>query len=238
MIRIPISPERIAAQVSLTSTERHYLLHVLRLKAGDQLEVFDGTGTRFPAQLTGEQKLELGSGIPETPSSRKLILAQALIKGDKMELVIQKATELGVSSIAPFCSLRSVVRLEGTRAQERVLRWRKIAQESARQCGRPDIPEVQNIFSFASLLQWAQEESFLLCFLYEKEKEKRLPDIMQNSHKPILLGVGPEGGFDDSEIQMGRENGAQTVSLGQRILRTETAGLAAVTIIRFLDGEL
>ncbi len=238
MIRIPLSPERIAPQVNLTSTEYHYLVHVLRLKAGDQLEVFDGAGTRFPAQLISEQKLELGSGIPETPISRKLILAQALIKGDKMELVIQKATELGVSSIAPFHSLRSVVRLDGKRAQERVVRWRKIAQEAARQCGRLDIPEVLDIFSFPSLLQWAQKENLLLCLLYEKEKEKPLPSIILSSHKPILLGVGPEGGFDKSEIQIARENGAKTASLGHRVLRTETAGLAAVTIIRFLEGDL
>ncbi|HCF60840.1 MAG TPA: 16S rRNA (uracil(1498)-N(3))-methyltransferase [Myxococcales bacterium] len=238
MIRLPLPRERIAERVELTRSERHYLLDVLRLREGDELEVFDGAGGRHRAWLEGDSSLRLGPRSADAPSHAPIALAQALAKGEKMELVIEKATELGVAEILPFASERSVVRLEGRRAEERVERWRRIAASAARQCGRADLPAVQPVGTLESVLASAAHRGARRLFLWEKEHERRLSSALAGFDGPVVLIVGPEGGFSDAEAELARARGAETVSLGARVLRTETVALAALAVAQFLRGEL
>lgn len=238
MIRLPLPRERIAERVELTRAERHYLLDVLRLGEGDELEVFDGAGGRYRARLEADASLRLGPRSADEPSRAPIALAQALAKGEKMELVIEKATELGVAQILPFASERSVVRLEGRRAEERVERWRRIAASAARQCGRADIPAVQPVGTLESVLDSASRQGARPLFLWERERERRLSRALADFDGPVVLIVGPEGGFSDAEAELARARGAEPVSLGARVLRTETVALAALAVAQFLRGEL
>jgi 16S rRNA (uracil1498-N3)-methyltransferase len=238
VIRLPLPRERIAERVELTRAERHYLLDVLRLREGDELEVFDGAGGRYRATLEADASLRLGPSSADEPSRAPIALAQALAKGDKMELVIEKATELGVAEILPFASERSVVRLEGRRAEERVERWRRIAAAAARQCGRADIPAVQHVGTLESVLDSASRQGARPLFLWERERERRLSHALADFDGPVVLIVGPEGGFSDAEAKLARARGAEPVSLGVRVLRTETVALAALAVAQFLRGEL
>src|SRR5262249_19857567 len=131
--------------LELTAERTRYLRTVLRLQIGDEIEVFDGRGARFRAWLE-EGRLRLGDALPAEPARRvDVTLVQALAKGEKMDLVVQKATELGVARIVPLASERAVVKLEPGRAASRVERWRKVAQEAARQCGRADVPRIDEL---------------------------------------------------------------------------------------------
>lgn len=238
MIRLPIPRERIASRVPLDRAERHYLVDVLRLQPGACFEVFDGQGGRYAATLGDDGCASLGPRQDEGAAGRAIVLAQALAKGEKMDLVVQKATELGASSIAPFAASRCVVRLEGKKAEERVARWRRIAEEASRQSGRADVPEVLPIQGFAELLDTAKGQGARALVLFEQEKALRFSQALADSPGPVVVVVGPEGGFTDDEIALACARGAQAVTLGRRILRTETAGFAALAIARFLDGDL
>ena len=237
MIRLPLPRERIAARVELTRAERHYLLDVLRLRAGDELEVFDGEGGRHPARVEGDSALRLGPRRVDAARGAPVALAQALAKGEKMELVVEKATELGASEILPFASERSVVRLEGKRAEERVERWRRIAASAARQCGRADLPAVHPVGTLESVLDAAAQRGQRCLLLWEKARELRLSQALARIDGPVVLVVGPEGGFSDAEAEVARARGAELVTLGPRVLRTETVALAALAVAQFLRGD-
>ncbi|MGC4122563.1 MAG: 16S rRNA (uracil(1498)-N(3))-methyltransferase [Myxococcales bacterium] len=238
MIRLPIPQERIASRVALDRAERHYLIDVLRLQPGATFEVFDGKGGRYPATLGADDSLALGPRQDEAAAGRTLVLAQALAKGEKMDLIVQKATELGASEVAPFAASRCVVKLEGKKAEERVARWQRIAEEASRQCGRADVPRVRPLEGFAALLERAKADGAQVLVLFEQEKALRLSCALARSAGPVVVAVGPEGGFTEDEVAFGQAQGAQAVTLGRLILRTETAGLAALAVARFLDGEL
>ncbi len=239
MIRLPIPRERITERVRLERAERHYLADVLRLSEGAALEVFDGQGGRYAATLVSPDELALGPRRQDDAcGGRAIVLAQALAKGEKMDLVVQKATELGASELAPFQSARCVVRLEGRKAEERVARWRRIAEEASRQCGRADVPAVRPIEDFSALLERARARREAPLVLFEQEKALRLSLALAKTEGPVLVVVGPEGGFTDAEMALATARGAQAVTLGRRILRTETAGLAALAVARFLEGDL
>ncbi len=236
MIRLPVPPARIAARVEPTAQERHYLLTVLRLKPGDALEVFDGKGGRYPARLLEDAVLELGERVEEAPRA-PLILAQGLAKGDKVELVVEKATELGATGVWPFSSERAVVQLTEEKAKARVERWQKIAAAAARQCGRADIPDVAPVVGFAAAVERARSQGLRAIVLYEGEKQVRMRDLLRTD-EGLVLFAGPEGGFSEAEIERARTLGAEAASLGERILRTETVALAALSAVAFARGEL
>lgn len=236
MIRLPIPAERIGARVEPTDEERHYLQTVLRLKAGDALEVFDGRGGRYPARLLEDGALALGERI-ESPARAPLVLAQGLAKGDKLDLVVEKATELGATALWPFSSERAVVQLTAEKAKTRVERWRRIAASAARQCGRADIPDIAEVVDFASAITRARSEGLLPVVLYERERDVRLRELLQTG-EGLALFAGPEGGFSEAEIARACGLGARVATLGERILRTETVALAALSAVAFARGEL
>jgi 16S rRNA (uracil1498-N3)-methyltransferase len=228
--------------VALSGERRHYLLHVLRLGEGASLEVFDGTGRAFDARVThvDAQEVRLSLGPARTmPPRRTVSVLQGLPKGDKLEWVLQKGTELGAAAFYPVATERSVVKLEPRRAEERTARWTKIVEEAARQCRRNDVPSVH---APRPLLEAARAlaPGTTLLVLDEEESAVPLSEAFRacSPNAPVALVVGPEGGLAREEVAALGALGARGVTLGSRILRTETAALAALAVMAHLDGEL
>jgi len=237
MRRLYVPPAQLAGakRVKLTPAQSRHLLAVLRLPAGSPLEVFDGVGGRFEATLLGEE-LEIRASLPADTRPVDVVLVQALVKGEKMDLVVQKATELGAARIVPLASERAVVRLPAERGAARVERWRRIAQEAARQCGRADVPRIDASGGWEAVFAIASEDRRSL-LLDPDERELQLGAAARGVSR-LLLVVGPEGGFSPAEIAAAEENGLVRVSLGRLVLRTETAGLAALAVVQHVHGAL
>jgi 16S rRNA (uracil1498-N3)-methyltransferase len=214
----------------------HYLARVLRVKPGEALEVFDGVSKVFHAKVTSVEDatlcLELGPPR-EASAALPVWLLQGLPKADKFELVLQKATELGVAAVVPVVMERSVSRPKDGAAKAE--RWLKIATEAARQCGRADVPQVPEPCSLEDALKMLPASAQVLV-LDEEEKTTRLSSLA-DAGTPVLV-VGPEGGLTRGEVEQLEAKGARTVTLGPRILRTETAALAALSVILHRRGEL
>jgi len=214
----------------------HHLARVLRVKAGDVLEVFDGEGQLFDAKVSrlDADALTLNlSNARAAPALAPLTLIQGLPKGDKLEQVLQKGTELGAFAFIPVVTDRAVSRPKDPLAKAQ--RWQKIAAEAARQCGRADVPKVAPPCTLAEAVA-ALAAGTQVLVLDEEEKTVRLTDVASSG--PLALVIGPEGGLTRDEVKSLREKGAQTVTLGPRILRTETAALAALSVLLHVHGEL
>jgi 16S rRNA (uracil1498-N3)-methyltransferase len=221
--------------VALTASQARYLETVLRLAPGAEVEVFDGEGRRFEAELE-QSALRIGKELPRAPpSSLDVWLAQAIVKGDKLDLVVQKATELGVSRLVLFDSSRSVVKLDDRRAGSRIERLQRVVEEAARQCGRNDVPAVEGPLPFEALHARLDPDRLAL-LLDSEEQNLRLSQAARGASR-LCLVVGPEGGFDPEEREQAVSAGMIPVSLGRLVLRTETAGLAALVVVRHLAGD-
>jgi 16S rRNA (uracil1498-N3)-methyltransferase len=239
MHRLYVAPGQLdgARRVKLTPAQSRHLLSVLRLTSGAEVEVFDGRGGRFQAVLTGDE-LEIGSGLPDDPRPADVVLVQALAKGEKMDLVVQKATELGATRIVPLASERAVIRLDPARGAARAERWRRIAQEAARQCGRADVPRIDAPMGWDGVFSIAREDPDRRALLLDAgASELRLGSAARGAPK-LLVVVGPEGGFSPDERARAEENGLLPVTLGALVLRTETAGLAALAVVLHVHGAL
>jgi 16S rRNA (uracil1498-N3)-methyltransferase len=249
MPRLFVEPTRLTEAVVTVSGEDHrYLTRVLRVGAGDIVTLFDGEGQEADAVVTRmgpralELKVELRRNMPGTRRP-ELTLIQGLTKGDKLDFIIQKATELGVNRILPVTTLRAVPRLETSKALAKRDRWLKIAREAARQCGRSDVPEVQAVVPLGAALAATGAEGLKL-FLWEGAKQTGLSGVLgpvvAGGARPtrITLAVGPEGGFADEEVEVARQHGFALTGLGPRVLRTETAPLVALSILGYVLGDL
>lgn len=243
MRRIFVPPERLAAGVARLDGEAfHHLIRVLRASIGDVVEVFDGEGHAWEGRISAltedEARIELGVSRP-TSRLPPITLAQGLAKGDKLDWVVQKATELGATRFVPLALERSVVRLDEEKGRARSLRWAKIADEAARQSGRSDRMEVEPPTSLALFLAQAAARGEQTAVLWEEEVELRLGAwLAQRPAQPLALIIGPEGGLSRSEVDQVIGAGGAAVGLGPRILRTETAGLAALAVVLHRAGEL
>jgi 16S rRNA (uracil1498-N3)-methyltransferase len=221
--------------------EAFHHLRVLRVAVGDKLEVFDGKGHAFAAEVLSVEPsaalLRLGS--PRTEHhSRHVSLVQALPKADKLELILQKGTELGAYAFFPAASERAVVRLHGASAEARRTRWQRIVEEAARQCGRSDVPRVHPVQGLLEAVR-ALAPTTRVLLLDEEEKVLRLTEAAaQDVRAPLALVVGPEGGLARSEVEALQALGGVSVCLGPLILRTETAALAALAVLRHHEGLL
>lgn len=235
MQRYFVSPEQMMGnQIRFQGDDLHHIAKVMRSNPGDQVIVSDGTGRDFLARLSIVSKDEvIAEVIDEIRESRELpvhiTLAQGLAKGEKMDLIVQKATELGVTEIIPFTSSRTIVKLDDKKEKNRITRWRKIAKEAAEQSHRSRIPDISDVVTFNELIQYGRGMDLTL-IAYERENQGRFPKYLEDlsSGSKILLVIGPEGGFSEEEIALAVQNRFFSVTLGKRILRTETAGIVAL----------
>jgi 16S rRNA (uracil1498-N3)-methyltransferase len=224
----------------LTGPEFHHLRHVLRLTTGRNITVYDEYGTEYQGSIVGLSatcaEIVLAASSRASPDSRPLTLAQGLLKGPKMDLVIEKATELGVRTIVPFLSSRTVVRLSTERYTARLERWRRLTQSAAKQSGNPP-PLITRLHSFHDLLTTVPDGAAKI-LLYEQERTLTLKALAhtQPAFPALWVVVGPEGGFTAEEIDQARAAGFHIVSLGSHIVRAETASIVAVGLCRFLWG--
>jgi 16S rRNA (uracil1498-N3)-methyltransferase len=235
--------------VTLSDEESRHLRDVLRLRAGDEATVFDGRGREFACVVRdtggrkGGAKLEVREAVeppgPEPPVF--LLLAVALLKGEKFDLVVQKATELGAGMIKPLVTKRSDVRLRDERdAEHRVERWRRLALEAAKQSGRARVPLVTRPFRFETFVTAEPGMDFLRLMFSERGGAGLDSVYAEGKSRPsdVAALVGPEGGWDDEEITRAREHGWTVVTLGGRTLRAETAAIAVTTLLQHLFGDL
>jgi len=217
----------------------HHAARVLRLQAGDRLSVFNGRGGEGEALITGIGKrnvtLEIvGWHAVERESPLQILLAQAISAGEKMDFTLQKAVELGIGNIQPLASERSVVRLSGERAEKRVAHWQGVVVAACEQSGRNHVPEVASI---RPMLDWlGQQDGPELRLMLSPTAEIRLRDLPKPTGNIILL-IGPEGGLSTTEAEAAQRYGFTPVRLGARVLRTETAALAALAAIQTLWGD-
>ena len=232
--------------VLITGKELHHLRDVLRLKKGDEVIIFDGKGLEFTGKIEGLGKNEARFIIakqlhPSKESAFEIILCQGLTKGEKMELIIQKATELGVSRIVPFVAQRVVPKLKNEQIAKKTQRWQHIAIEASKQCGRGIIPAIEAPATLTEVLsRWSMnKENYVKLIPWEVEKEHTLKDILKgNKPAGCIALIGPEGGFSEAEVNQAKEMGFMSVSLGPRILRAETAAISMVTIIQYELGDM
>ncbi len=212
-----------------------HLRTVLRLPPGSEVDLFDGQGRAARAQVTADYRALVRSVWSEPPSPCRLSLIQGLPKGEKLELVLQKGTELGVSCFLPTPMVRSVGKLKADREQNRLERWQKIIREAARQSGQMHLPQLRLVPDFASALS---EEADLKLLLWEQSAVPLEQALPEQAPQKVAVIVGPEGGVAPEEAAAAIAAGYQAVNLGPRILRTETAGLAIMAILQYLYGDL
>jgi 16S rRNA (uracil1498-N3)-methyltransferase len=244
--RLFVESAQLADDVVVLADEDHrYLTRVLRLGIGDAVTLFDGVSREALARIIriGPRALELKieeRRQVDAPPRPHVTLIQSLAKGDKLDLIVQKATELGVARILPVISARSVPRLDTSamRALSRQARWQKIAREAARQSGRPEVPEVEAVTMFDTALKAAPKDAFKL-MLWEGARQTGIKrQLPVEPPRQIVIAVGPEGGFAPAEVEQARECGFLVVGLGPRILRTETAALVTIAILGYALGDL
>ena len=226
--------------LSLDSEQAHYAGRVLRLRAGDALTVFDGSGGEYSATVDKVTKQQLNLSVGghvsrDTESPFSIRLVQGVSRGDRMDIVVQKATELGVHRISPVLTDFSVVKLGPDRATKRRDHWQKIARSACEQCRRNIVPVID---SPQSLIDWFADNSGgdERQLILRADAEDAMPAIdMPGSELTIL--VGPEGGFSDAEHERAAAAGLRAVRLGPRVMRTETAALAAISIAQATWGD-
>ena len=234
-------------EITITGSEAHHMRHVLRLRAGDRVTIFDGTGNECDGEIIGQNRQTVTVRVltfrrPLHEPSLRLTMGQSLVKGDKMDFIIQKATEMGVSSVIPFVSLRSVSRLEEPKKDKRLTRWRRIAVESSKQCGRMIPMDVERVMSFHEVLGWSGDHPVRI-ILWEGAKN-RLKSLLRGMDRPhirsqgLIFLVGPEGGFSEAEVEQAEKSHFRPASLGPRILRVEAAGLSFISILQYEWGDM
>ena len=223
--------------VPIGGQDAHKIVRVLRLKSGDRIELVDSAATSFQAELRldGESVHAVLSDASQSPaaSAVQIDVAQAVPKSSKMDFIVEKLSELGVSAIRPFESERCVVRGAGL---QKVERWRRIAISAAQQSGRPNVAPVEDVVDYDQLVRTFASYDVVL-FPWEVAERvalrDSLPALIANARR-ILIVVGPEGGFSHAEAELAKEAGAHVISLGSQILRTETAALFVLSILAYL----
>lgn len=233
-------------RVTLTGPDVHHIRRVLRLKPGDHIVVSDGQGrlSRVRLERLTEESAEgvvLEAAEALSPKGPSITLAQALPKARKFDFIIQKAVELGVERIVPLATRRAVVRLEGSRAAERLERWRRIAREAAKQCRRPSVAEVAPLVDMETFLSsLGPPEAGQGRLLLWEDAVEPLGETLERLGRPasLICLVGPEGGFEEAEAARAVEMGFAATSLGPRVLRTETAPVALLAILQYALGGL
>lgn len=243
MQRFFVEPHQIdeeAHQIHITGSDVNHISNVLRMKTGEELWISDGSKYEYRCTIESFEPDEVLLHIvysqePEYELPCRIYLFQGLPKADKMELIIQKAVELGAYEIIPVETKRCVVKLDGRKSAKKTARWQQIAESAAKQSKRMLIPNVHEVLTFREALKYAESMDVRLV-PYElargmQETKELLAGIEPGQSVGIF--IGPEGGFEEKEIEAAIEGGAKPITLGRRILRTETAGLAILSVLMF-----
>jgi len=227
-------------RVKIRGKEARHIATVLRLERGDMINVFDGTGREYAVLIESSSTSTVEGRViqekwPERESSVEITLFQGLPKSSKMDLIVEKCTELGVVRIVPVITSRTVPELDPDKMEERRSRWERIAREASKQSGRVRVPEIGSVISFREAFTKTELDLKLIPWENERVSLRTALKRCQVTVYPCRVGifVGPEGGFTPEEIGYARRNGAIPVSLGPRILRTETAGIVASAIVLY-----
>jgi 16S rRNA (uracil1498-N3)-methyltransferase len=240
MKRFYAPPEQFQAEaVTLSTEETRHLRDVLRLKVGDEVQVFDGDGREFVCMIADIRKSGAGLSVlretePAAPESGlSLTLAAAIYKNDKIDLVVQKAVELGVKHFIPLMAFRSELKIRDT--VKRTERWRKIALEATKQCERARVMTIDEITPFEDLVA-SSEAGGATLLMFSEKGGAGIPT--KTLHKNITALVGPKGGWEDSEIELASGRGFLPVKLGRRIMRAETAAITFAALLQHRFGDL
>ncbi|MCI8708385.1 MAG: 16S rRNA (uracil(1498)-N(3))-methyltransferase [Dorea sp.] len=233
------------SRIFITGEDVHHMKHALRMKSGEELMVSDGNNLKYLCRLKGYETGNDGAeravleivrqeeNDTELPS--RIYLFQGLPKQDKMDLIVQKSVELGVYKVIPVAMRRSVVKLSGEKADKKRRRWQEIAKGAAKQSGRGLVPEIEKVLFWEEALKMAENIDVLL-FPYELAEGISNTRQVIGGLRPgqsIGIFIGPEGGFEKTEAQEVQRAGAKAITLGKRILRTETAGIATLSMLMF-----
>ena len=227
----------------IIGSEAGHICRVLRLSVGDEVELFDGTGSGYRAQIASATPDRVRFTIVEsypltTESPTRITLAQGFLKESKMDDLIRPLTELGVHCWRPFYAARSVSRPKAKGLEKRLDRWRKKALEAVKQCRRGRLPRIEPADSLMDALKGSDGFDLKILFWEGEPLVVKLPEQTPPSPRSLLAVVGPEGGFSADEVQMAREHGFLICGMGPRILRAETAALAACTILQYRFGDM
>ncbi len=237
----PLAPHR---EHTLARGATEHVLRVLRLRAGDALTLFDGRGGEYAARLVRTEKLTAVVAIGEhlaveRESPLAITLLQSLARGEKMDWIVQKATELGVARIVPVSVERSVVRLANEdRADRKLAHWQAVAVSACEQCGRNRLPEITAPMDIFAALALVDAIDVRLLLSPEGEESLATPAADHGAATQVAILIGPEGGFEDREMAAAARHGFRAVRFGPRVLRTETAAIAAITALQTLCGDL
>lgn len=238
--RFYADPERFSEpSVVLDQDETRHLRDVLRLRAGDEIRIFDGVGREFRGIVEAVEKrrtlindlMEVPPTSPESPLD--LTIAAVLLKGDKLDLVVQKAVELGVNRFIPMTSTRCDVKVGD--AAKRAERWRRIAMEATKQCGRARLMEVANVADYSRLLDATDDPD--LTRIHFSERDGQNFEAVSGSTR-ILAFIGPEGGWDDTELEKAKAAGIVSITFGGRILKADTAAISIASILQHRFGDM
>ena len=245
MHRFFVEPSQIGEkEIVITGPDVNHIRNVLRMRAGEELLAADGQGSEYSCILRELQDSEIRaeicrklSGSAELPS--RITLFQGLPKSDKMDLIIQKCVELGVFRIVPVTTKRTVVKLDAKKEESRRKRWTAVSESAAKQSGRGIIPEISGVRGFKEAVEEAGELDVCLIPYEKAENMARTREILSGIPAGASIGVfiGPEGGFEEEEVREAMEAGARSITLGRRILRTETAGMAVLAMLGYLLEE-
>lgn len=224
----------------LTGQDAHHISRVLRMRVGEELTLCDGAGTDYVCRITMVDNAEVQAQVlyrrpTESEPTTTVTLYQGLPKSEKMDLIVQKCVEIGITRIVPVATARSIVKLNAAEGAKKQARWQKIAASAAEQSGRGIIPEVAEPMSFAAALREMEQENTVV--FYEGGGEA-LSALINEETRQVSLVIGPEGGFEAEEIERLRTVGAKVATLGKRILRCETAPLVALSVVMQLTGNM
>jgi 16S rRNA (uracil1498-N3)-methyltransferase len=229
---------------TIVGDEFDHISRVLRLTAGDLIGVFDDQGWEHEAAIrrvdADHAEFEvLRSCEAQRESPLNLTVAVALTKGEKMDFVVEKATELGAHAVVPVLSAHTVPRLDERKRTKREERWKKIALAAAKQCGRSRVPEILAVCAYSDFISRPAGSTLKLLF-WENATQHTLEQLhaQESGARSVILAIGPEGGFAPEEVELARRYGYRPVSLGRRILRAETAAVAALSLVQYLWGDL
>ncbi len=240
-----VTPDQVKdGYIFVEGSDVNHMKNVLRMRIGEEVTVSDGNNLQYLCEVDRYEEEEAILKIVEengvdTELSSRIYLFQGLPKQDKMEMIVQKAVELGAYQVVPVATKRCVVKLDDKKAKKKVERWQEISKSAAKQAGRGYIPEVSGVLSFKEALKFASELDVVL-IPYELAKGMTETKQLISEIKPgqsVGIFIGPEGGFEKEEVELAMEHGAKAITLGKRILRTETAGLTTLSVLMFhLEG--